>query len=91
MQKYKVSISSFYKILNKRKQLESWKESQFDENNFKSKLSKAEQNFIRNYVIPPKPPLTIEKINNEMNSIFAMKNRKREIKAYLKKQIKVFI
>ena len=36
---------------------------------------------------PPQKPLTIDIINNEITKSFGSKNRKRDIKAYLKKSL----
>ena len=53
-----------------------------------SNLNTEEQNFIQSYALPPQEPLTLEKINKEMNNRFGVKNRKRDIKSYLQNQLK---
>ena len=46
-----------------------------------------EKKFIKEFANPPQIPLTIEKINNEINASFGAKDRKRDIKLYMKKQL----
>ena len=43
-----------------------------------------EYRFVKEYVQPPQIPLTIETINNKLNYNFGVRNRKRDIKKYLK-------
>ena len=47
-------------------------------------LNTEEQEFIREYVIPPQIPLTIWKLNDQLNAKFELKDRKRDIKLFLK-------
>ena len=47
-------------------------------------LSQDEKIFVREYIKPPQLPLTISNINEELSRNFGVKNRKREIKDYIK-------
>ena len=79
--------SSIYKIINelkKSKKHEPWKP--WKSRNY-VKLNSDEQAFIKDYVSPPQVPLTIESINKKLNETFGFKNRKRDIKEYLKKEL----
>ena len=51
------------------------------------KLSKEEENWLMINTTPPQPPLTIEKLNLKMNEIYGFKERKRDIKFYLKTKL----
>ena len=56
-------------------------------NNWDKKLSKDEKEWIRINTLPPKPPITVDKLNLRMNDIFCPKNRNRDIKNYLKNEL----
>ena len=51
------------------------------------KLSQEERRFIRTYSKPPQIPLTIKSINELLNKKFWEKERKRDIKNYLKSEL----
>ena len=85
--KYNASKSSIYKIV---KEIKLWINGDYkkiQQNNNKKFISNEEQQFIKEYVNPPQMPLTIQSINERMNQHFGIKNRKREIKEYLKKSL----
>ena len=48
-------------------------------------LNNEERRWIEKQIIPPQAPLTIEKLNKNMCEVFSIKDRKREIKFFLKK------
>ena len=50
-------------------------------------MNVEEQNFIKTYVQPPQIPLTIQRIGSEHDNLFGVKDRKRDIKYFLKNQI----
>ena len=52
------------------------------------KLNEDERKWIRDNTFPPQPPLTVAKINNDMNETFGIRDRRREIKRYLKNDMK---
>ena len=52
--------------------------------NCNDNLSKEDKNWIQENIRPPKPPITIEKLNNKMSALFPERNRKRDIKKFLK-------
>ena len=52
------------------------------------KFDREEETWIKKNVIPPQLPLTIAKLNKEMSEIFPVKNRKRDIKRFLKQEMK---
>ena len=50
-------------------------------------LNIEEKNFIINNVSPPQPPITIDGLDSKMSNVFQSKNRKRDIKLFLKKEM----
>ena len=50
-------------------------------------LNVEEQNFIKIYVQPPQIHLTIQRIGSELDNLFGVKDRKKNIKYFLKNQI----
>ena len=84
---YNASISSIYKIVKNCKNLTV---DNHNLENYRSKcckLNREEKKCIKEFVKPPQIILTIEKINNGINDSFGAKNRKRDIKLYMKKQL----
>ena len=82
--KFNASKSSVYKIV---KDFKAKRYSKIDKTIFlanQSKLSLKEIKFIGEYVRPPQIPLTINSINEEIGKVFGSKDRKRDIKLYLK-------
>ena len=51
-------------------------------------LNQDEKTFVREFINPPQLPLTIININEELSRNFGVKNKKREIKDYIKDYIK---
>ena len=51
-------------------------------------LNSEERQFVTDYVRPPQLPWTIQSINDRLNHNFGVKNRKRDIKEYLKNSLK---
>ena len=81
---YNVPASTIYKIVKNCK-----KNSDHLNNEIKIVLNSKtmeldEYRFVKEYVQPPQIPLTIETINNKLNHNFGVRNRKRDIKKYLK-------
>ena len=86
--KYNASISSVYKILKDHNDdSASNKFIKLSINKY-SVLNKEERKFIKEYVQTPQFPLTLQSINNELNQKFWEKERKRDIKNYLKSELK---
>ena len=56
----------------------------YSNDSLSDKLNYEEKQLIKELVKPPPKPLTIDIINNEITKSFCSKNRKRDIKAYLK-------
>ena len=52
------------------------------------KLNKEEKLMIKEFIRPPQIPLTIKIINDEISKWFGAKDRRRDIKEYLKKSLK---
>ena len=51
-------------------------------------LNKKEQDWIILNIIPPQYPLTINNLNQRMSNIFGQKERKRDIKKFLKENMR---
>ena len=51
-------------------------------------LNNTEKNYIKAYIEPPQIPLTVQNIDNELGKKFWVRERKREIKRYLKFDLK---
>ena len=86
-QYFHASISSIYKIMKDSKNLSinADLDSKLDQKY--GCLNAEEQNFIKTYVQPPQIPLTIQRIGSELDNLFGVKDRKRDIKYFLKNQI----
>ena len=59
----------------------------YSNDSLSNKLNYEEKQLIKELVKLPQKPLTIDMINNEITKSFGAKNRKRDIKAYLKKSL----
>ena len=82
---YGIPKSTLYYFINKYykgsiNKLQSWFAN-------KNKLNNQEKLWIVNNVQPPKPPLTICKLNWKMSQFFEKKDRRREIKCFLKDEL----
>ena len=87
MNKYKVSMSSIFKIIKDYK-INKYSNLKIDWNlSENTNFTANEKEFLREYIQPPQKPLTIWRINNELNNHFEVKDRKREIKLFLKNEL----
>ena len=77
---YGVPRSTFYQFIKSSPVESSSNIYDLIKNNWEKKLSKDEKEWIRINSLPPKPPITVDKLNWRMNDIFCPKNRKRDIK-----------
>ena len=85
---YGVPKSSLYnlkKLNEKRSNMEEVKVNIMNNNNC---LNLEEKNWLKENINPPKPPITIDKLNKKMSFIFTEKNRKRDIKIFFKNEKK---
>ena len=77
--KYQIPKSSIYKMIRDDKQgkIMKFKNSIVTDNNIL--LTNEEKELIKSCVIPPKSPITINKVNIILKDEFGIKNRKRQI------------
>ena len=87
MNKYEVSMSSIFKIIKDYK-INKYSNLKIDWNlSENTNFTANEKEFLRKYIQPPQKPLTIWRINNELNNHFEVKDRKCEIKFFLKNEL----
>ena len=89
--KYGASKSYLYLLSKRLLKSKSINSKNLFERKEQKGLTVLEKEWIINNTSPPWLPLTIAKLNQKMNKIFLKKDRKRDIKYFLKKQFEFFI
>ena len=84
---YNASASSIYNIVKCTLMSKNYGGEPYSNDSLSNKLNYEEKQLIKELVKPPQKPLTIDIINNEITKSFGAKNRKRDIKSYLKKSL----
>ena len=79
MRKYKLPKSSFYIMKREYKEVEKWSISGMLKKNSNCFLSVEEKQILRNIVEPPKHPLNINIISNNLNKMLGTQPKKREL------------
>ena len=81
-------ISTLYSILNKLKNSKELNHANINILDDSLGLNQYERDWIKANIKPPQYPTNISKLDDKLSNIFGFKNRKRDIKLYLKDYMK---
>ena len=81
-------ISTLYSILNKLKNSKELNHANINILDDSLGLNQYERDWIKANIKPPQYPTNISKLDDTLSNIFGFKNRKRDIKLYLKDYMK---